>query len=301
MIGAALTIPNNGYGFDISNPTEALRAAMADAGIITSDPIIPDGQLHRIHIEGHSRGSKNGAYVLHVDCYVNGWFKDFKSGFESTWSPKGGRYRLNEEDRSAIQAEQALRRAERQRDYELAAKTAKDLYGRAIQANHHPYLREKRVPACQGLRISPAGDLLVPGFDQDGVLWTVQKIFKADGGAFDKRYLKGTKVAGMSFRLAGDETIGICEGIATGISLRRETGHSIYVTFGAGNLMAVAMGLRRRFPNERIIVYADNDAKKPINTGLVKGREAARAIFGELCVPPIDGDFNDYLDSGNGH
>jgi putative DNA primase/helicase len=282
------------------NASEMLRNAMADGGILTNDPIIPDGQLHRVHIEGHSRGSKNGAYVLHVDCYVNGWFKDFKSGFESTWSPKGGRNRLSEGDRSAIEAEQALRRAERDRDYELAAKSCRDLYGRAIQATHHPYLREKRVPACQGLKISPAGDLLVPGFDQDGVLWTLQRIFKADGGAFDKRYLKGTRVAGMSFRIAGDETIGICEGIATGISLRRETGCSIYVTFGAGNLMAVATGLRKGHPNARIIVFADNDLETDGNPGLTKGTEAAKAIFGELSVPPICGDWNDFLDSGDG-
>lgn len=279
---------------------ENFRFAMAETGIITSDPIIPDGVLRRIHIEGHSRGSKNGAYVLHVDSRVNAWFKDFKTGFESTWSLKGDQHRMTKEELNAIQLEKTRRQAELDRQYELAAKSAQDIYSKAVPANHHPYLREKRVPACQGLRISPAGDLLVPGFDQDGVLWTVQRIFKADGGAFDKRYLKGTRVAGMSFRLAGDETIGICEGIATGISLRRETGHSIYVTFGAGNLMAVATGLRKGHPNARIIVFADNDLETDGNPGLTQGTEAAKAIFGELSVPPICGDWNDFLDSGGG-
>lgn len=284
-----------------SNASEMFRSAMADAGIITDDPIIPDGLLHRIHIEGHSRGSRNGCYILHVDIRVNGWFKDFKAGFESTWSPKGSRYLLTKAEREAIQVESVLRRAERDRQYKEAAMLAQDRYDRALQAHQHPYLEAKRISSCNGLRLSSGEELLVPAVDLDGQLWSLQRIFRGADGRFVKLFLKGTKTSGMSFRIAGNEIIGICEGIATGISLRRETGHSIYVAFGAGNLMAVAQGLRSQYPSARIIVYADNDLEKEINTGVVKGRETAKAIFAELCVPPINGDFNDYLDGGNGH
>lgn len=289
-------------GFNL-NPcqhyAEMFRTAMAEAGIITKDPIIPDGVLRRIHIEGHSRGTRNGSYFLHVDAPVNGWFQDFTTHFKSKWLPRGVRYHPTKADLAAIEAEMALRRAERELQHQEAAISAQEVYGKAVQAHHHPYLEEKRIPACYGLRVTSSGELLVPAFDLDGRLWSLQRIFKGRDGRFLKLFLKGSKTSGMSFRIAGDETIGICEGIATGISLRRETGYSIYVAFGAGNLMAVAKGLRKKHPASRIIIYADNDHKTEGNPGVTKGKEAAKAIFGDLSVPPICGDWNDFLDSGS--
>lgn len=35
--------------------------------IVTDDPIIADGQLHRFRIQGHKSGTLNGAYALHLD------------------------------------------------------------------------------------------------------------------------------------------------------------------------------------------------------------------------------------------
>lgn len=63
----------------------SFAAAMAEAGIVTSEPILADGQLHRIHVEGHRRGTKNAAYVLHGDGRAAGWFQDFVTGTKATW------------------------------------------------------------------------------------------------------------------------------------------------------------------------------------------------------------------------
>ena len=46
---------------------DQFRQAMQAAGIFYSGKIIADGMLQRFHIEGHKRGTKNGAYVLHAD------------------------------------------------------------------------------------------------------------------------------------------------------------------------------------------------------------------------------------------
>jgi len=40
--------------------TEKFREIMAREGIVTDSQIIPDGELHRFHIEGDSNGSLNG-------------------------------------------------------------------------------------------------------------------------------------------------------------------------------------------------------------------------------------------------
>ena len=56
-----------------------------------------------------------------------------------------------------------------------------------------------------------------------------------------------------------------------------------------GNLLAVGMGLRERFPKARIVFIADNDP-----SGIEKATEAARATGGLIAIPPKEGeDAND--------
>jgi putative DNA primase/helicase len=72
------------------------------------------------------------------------------------------------------------------------------------------------------------------------------------------------------------------------------------MAFNAGNLLPVARALRGDFPDLRLIVCADDDAKTPGNPGLTKAREAAQAVGGLLAVPDFGSnrpegatDFND--------
>ena len=53
---------------------EAFREAMRMAGIDYRGPIEADGKLHRFHVEGDSRGKRNGWYVLHLDEHPAGMF-----------------------------------------------------------------------------------------------------------------------------------------------------------------------------------------------------------------------------------
>ena len=75
--------------FTRSNLEATFRAAMADAGLTTPDPIIADGKLHRIRIDGDFSGERNGWYVLLADEPLNaafGWWKTYVTG---TWRPVG--------------------------------------------------------------------------------------------------------------------------------------------------------------------------------------------------------------------
>ena len=72
------------------------------------------------------------------------------------------------------------------------------------------------------------------------------------------------------------------------------------VAFNAGNLLPVARTLRAKFPDLRLTICADDDAKTPGNPGVKKARVAAQAVGGLLAVPdfganrPIGAtDFND--------
>ena len=97
---------------DYQNTTDAFRAAMSDAGIITHESIIADGHLHRFNVEGDKRGTKNGAYILHADGNPSGYFEHFKTGIRSTWTLSGKREPLSFADRMRIEAERQQRQAE---------------------------------------------------------------------------------------------------------------------------------------------------------------------------------------------
>ena len=83
-------------------------------------------------------------------------------------------------------------------------------------------------------------------------------------------------------------TICVCEGFASGASIREATGHAVAVAFSAGNLTSVASALRMKFTKAKIILCADNDRFTVGNPGVTKAREAALAAHGYLAVPRFD-------------
>lgn len=110
----------------------------------------------------------------------------------------------------------------------------------------------------------------------------------------------GSNPVGRFFEIPGDNILIICEGFATGASVYEATGHSVFVAFGAGNLLAVAQQLRTKCPRGTIIMAADNDSSLANNPGLTKAQEAAKAVKGFVALPDFSGihseqcsDFND--------
>jgi phage/plasmid primase-like uncharacterized protein len=169
----------------------------------------------------------------------------------------------------------------------------------AKPAREHPYLRSKNVPSF-GLRVDDAGVLLMP-MRNDGDIHTLQLI-EADG---TKLYLKDGRKQGCWFEIAkakNDDGTVICiaEGYATAASIRQATGHLLAVAGDASNLLPVAKQLRSKYPNDRIVVCADDDWKVSGNPGMAKAMAAADAVDGLIARPafgkgrkPNDTDFND--------
>lgn len=67
----------------------AFTNAIADVGMVVNDPILADGKLHRVYVEGDKRGSKNGAYILHADHHPAGWYQHFRTGITGKWTASG--------------------------------------------------------------------------------------------------------------------------------------------------------------------------------------------------------------------
>ncbi len=179
-----------------------------------------------------------------------------------------------------------------------------------------PYLEKKGFTVPHPTlyqRIQPNGniDLLVPLYDIDGELWSMQ-VIEPEG---DKSFFEGGRVRGLMHCLTPEvsapDWIYVCEGLATGLSvLELLPSHvkmlptppsGVYCALSSSNLKGVAVLLRERYPYATIYVCADNDHLKDRNAGLKAGVDAARACAGEILYPPFKHklttgtDWNDFV------
>jgi putative DNA primase/helicase len=273
------------------------RQAVEAGGLMPPADMIDDGKLHRFSSNG-KRGDDSGWYVLHGDGVPSGAFGCWRSGLESKWCAKS-EHDLSATERHAlrdrIQTAQRQREAEQGQRHTEAKNAAAALLAKSRQAAAHAYLSAKGIQA-HGTRQD--GDrLLIPMRDTDGVLHSVQTI-EADGS---KRFLTGGRVKGCYFSIGKpDGGMIVCEGFATGASIHEATGRAVAVAFNAGNLEAVALALRAKYPALAITVAADDDHLSAGNPGMSHARAAALAVGGMVALPVFPAeradkatDFND--------
>ena len=275
--------------------TEAqFQAAMAVSGLAPPETIYGDGQLRRFGV-----GGKSSWYVLHDDGIPAGSFGDWKTGHTETWCAKS-KADMSDTERQAtwerIKATQRQRDAERDLIQAEAATRVLAIWTTAAPAIEHPYLTRKSIKA-HGAR-TDGHHLLIPMRDTAGKLWGLQTI-SPDG---EKRFQPGARVRGCYCPIGAPAgRLIVCEGFATGATLHATAGGAVAVAFSAGNLMAVALTLREKYPDISITFAADDDWQTVGNPGLTAARAAASAIGAKLAVPNFDGlvrgikdtDFND--------
>lgn len=266
----------------VTDVVRAFQAAIRDAGLSTPE-IVPDGRLHRFHVEGDRRSDRNGWYVLFADGLPAGAFGCWKRGVHEKWCIKSGSS-LSDAERTEIRrrVEDAsrIRQAEEQAQRERTAWRAKRLWDRARPADpRHPYLAAKRVPA-HGLR--QRGNQLVVPVTIEGDVVGLQFI-TPDG---KKVFLRGTPKRGRYHPLGRpDGRLIVAEGYATAASLHEATGIAVAVAFDAYNLLPVAEALRARFPAAEIVIAGDNDRETEGNPGARRAAAAAKAVGGRVAVP----------------
>lgn len=260
--------------------------------------IIPDGEIHRCHIDGDKRGSVNGWYCFYSDNIPAGVYGTWKEDGYSTWCHRDidamGHIERQVLDQR-IAAARKLREQERKKTNENAADRAElEISEATPAASSHPYLQGKHVRPHS---IYQSGDvLIIPVRDVNGQIQSLQRI----GLNGDKLYMKGGKKAGGMHMIGtiGD-TVYLVEGYATGATIFEATGTATVCAFDAGGLVPVAMALRLKHPAARIVICADNDQFTDGNPGITKATEAARAAGGSVVFPvfeSLDGgptDFND--------
>ena len=187
-----------------------------------------------------------------------------------------------------------------------AIKKAKLFWQMSDETGESEYLLKKGV-GYYGIRFRQTeyGKIaVIPMTDAAGYLSSYQLI-NADGS---KRFAKDVGNIGLLHMLQKPIdgcSIGLAESYITAASCFEITGMAMVTSFGSENLRSVAIALKNRFPQSRLIVFGDNDRHLPEN----KGRRAAFSVqeaIGASCevvIPDLDGypisrefsDWNDYV------
>lgn len=224
-------------------------------------------------------------------CYITGSFGTYKHGgswekVDTEWVQVSKEERERQaREREAIAERNALAKAAAQR---AAALDSKGVWSLATTTGSSPYLTRKGVAgeACRflmdGLTLHwparergerdtvvklPPGTIVLPLIRYDlprvDALRGLQFI-RPDGA---KIYTRAFEKIGTALRL-GDlddstEMILVCEGYATGLTIRTALGPEfpVFVAFDAGNLRPVVEMLLEMYATPRILICADDDWK----------------------------------------
>lgn len=272
---------------------DLVRLDMLANGIELRDPLEADGAFHRARLVSDKGGEKTAWYVIHTNEPIRAVYGCNNRGndWKVIWRPEG-QAPLSQAAQKRLAREVADARRQRERAQakrrDSAAAKARFILGNKVsdEPGDHAYLVKKGMPGCTGHGLFRQGDaLVVPVCDINDVVHSLQFI-SPEG---EKRFLTDGAIAGHFHRIGqveGDTWV-ICEGLATGLSLRAATGLTVIVAFDAVNLLPVAQVLRKTYRRLRLIVAADNDQFTAVgNTGLTKAREVAAQVKNVVVVYP---------------
>ena len=214
---------------------------------------------------------------------------------------KDGGYRFDANDAPKVDnAELARRRHERaartqaeQAQRQQAAASAEVIALSTWQAAQREgasaYAARKGIDKPESCRFIPDGGLVVPmlryDLPRELALKGVQTI-RDDGS---KKYTFGMDKPGTACRLGlpvVGEPVFVCEGYATGMSLRMalERRYPVFVAFDAYNLPTVVESVHQALPGSPIIICADDDHATKIkglahNTGRIQSQIAMDGVM----------------------
>lgn len=276
------------------------------------------GTWGRLYYMDEKRDS--GRYKLTVDgdwgYATYGSDKDPR-GFQ-TWRSWEGEELSDREFKERVDwaraKEEEHRKQEQARHAEVALKLTMQWGKYEAPPQDHPYAVMKDIGLEQARYLREDNALLLPAVDvlDAKKVYSMQYIY-ADG---EKFFEPGGRIKGTVCPLKRPdepmEKAYLCEGYATGMTIREATGLPVFVAWNAGNMIDAAATLRQAYPDTQFFVAADNDwipsdnwgNKKWYNAGIEKGKIAAGRLKTVMLFPEFTeadcetikrpSDWNDY-------
>lgn len=276
---------------------QAIEQACHDVGISPPRETTFGEWINTDTLAGKS--GKGDGRVIVREHFVTAW--NWQTGEKSTVSLRDG---LSVKEQRAIAQSVARSKVKAEKDASRASGMANALIAAATLSTH-PYLAAKGFRDERAMVVSASivretvGNYIVPAGGRNAVLIparrggtvTSAQLIWEDG---TKKFLFGGEMGGASHRIATGVYTWLCEGYATGLTVRTALkGLNVRATvlccFSASNIAAVAMKVRGK-----AFVAADND--KPLEQfgWIGTGEHYARQTDLPYGMPPDVGtDFND--------
>lgn len=291
--------------FNYHDIEKSFIEAMESCGLspAAGEQLRMDGHKHRMRLAGDKGRATSGEYCIYADESPAGWFKSYRASHGvpyETWSYKSETFSsMSPEERKAFIDKKEAERAERERqdarERQRSILVAREKWNNATQAHPlHNYIMKKGLRSAHGARLL-GNNLVIPYVNSAGEVQTIQTI----SGTGEKLFQLNAPKAGFYSILDGDlgaltpEPTGntwICEGWATGCSIREATGDIVIVAADCGNLYPVAKNVMESNPSWDLCIAADNDSYKGRGN---PGVAAAIKIFEELGIPFVAPDFKE--------
>ena len=294
------------------DPRSEFAAVLREIGaVVTGEHPIMNGEAQRIPAVNDKRGELTIFYIGHADGVPNGYAENNRTKQVIRWKATGQHLSPEAKTELAARAEQT-RYARKQAEREIYAATAARL-GEELRLNNSG-VKQTQYHKAKGIEATPGapsrnGDVLVPGYDVDGKLWTIQYI-KEDG---TKRFAKDSRKHGCFHvvgapngaaalqKIAMSPVLVIAEGYATAATLAEHGKVPTLAAYDSGNLLSVAASIRERWPDKVIVIAGDDDHRIENNPGREKALAAAEAVDGFAIFPNFSAeqraqgltDFND--------
>lgn len=322
---------NKEFSFDENEVLIAFKSALEKQGLIIESLPIMDGKIHRVKTNTDKGREMSGAYSGFLNDYPAGFIQNFKTGIKENWKiPLVKRNIISHQNPSQKSLNNSTSNPTKQDILELQQKTAlkiEEEYNQANWANsNHPYLKKKGFNENFYLKQDSKGSLLIPLRDENGKLWSVQRIFAKGDKIIGIIKSKEEKEKGIEysarktgcFHLIGAKSLKHCkefiiaEGFATAATIYKALNKPVIMGVDAGNLVKIVETLKNKFKNTPIILIADNDRKRELQCLSNVGIETAKEIqqkFSDIkvIIPKISdeeakqgmSDFNDiFLNKG---
>lgn len=286
---------------------QEFREAMGQAGIDhPPSEIIGDSRFHYFTSAYKTKPNTNCRYIFHG---THGYFCDWSKGIEGRWSTLNNpNAKLTRSQRAEIQksietTEHRLKEEELAR-HKKRAQDAQTKWESLAETGTSKYLERKKVKPF-GVRFGK-DYVAIPLRDTDGNIWNLQRIFDEplEDIDTDRVFMKGARKKGY-FHIIGTiqegELFYVCEGFATGCSIRMATGKTVIIAFDCYNFIPVIETLKNKYPKNPITICADDDRYKDANRnpGKENAEKAANMFDCGFALPKFKDtktqptDFND--------
>ena len=295
----------------VENSEERFLSRLHELGV-TENSLIGDGDKHRIQVEGDKGREKSGFYVYHSDGVPTIYFKNHRTGVEEKIVDKGIQRTPEEKEKyyEMVKAKKLQKEQELAVKREKASENLKFIYSKSENVKEHEYLDKKNIKPSNDIKITQKGDMMIPVYDIEGNLKSAQYI-KNDGSkifAKDCDLSDTMHVIDKEFnKLEKSDVVIVSEGYATAKTIHeamRENGERdipVVAAMSAGSLEKAIDSIKKKFPEKKIIIGADNDLNKSVNTGLEAAEKAAAKFKDVSFITPkkegidFNGDFNDLV------